>query len=490
MQDRIPHSVETTYDNIVDELYPDRDPLEIVSSIVKKAAVLAGIAVLCLYTMKVGNEDAESVIPEEDGSRVLNISIVDELSPESKQGSHDRDSEKESSKEGTDDLQLRFDWKTDWVYLIQEDGSTKWADGTSIVMNTARCFMPDSDLDDSVGFVSGAFKPGSFGLGTLRYSQKLYGEEEWEFVREDSSISGLCIECNPGADIARQLIKEGYLNEMIMDFLDGFPDIRPYERTYSLRFEEESTKLWKEGRTREWNIEYLLYTKTDNGEELAIASVDVYRTLLFDGEPETWNDARYQISAITENLWQLTADPAADKGQVCLGQVAGDAFANEESVRQFVEEQGAAFLLPEGVDTAVEWDSCRRQEVFYYDYLIWQGETADYEIILAVPLMEKKDEGYYLASRIRKEAEDKASCYYLLSGMIQTLRSDTYLHVVREGESLSKIAKKYMGGQTYYPKLQLYNEDDGTMEDFADPDFIYPGQKVYVPRLMKYGGWM
>lgn len=487
MQDRTPHSVETTYDNIVDELYPDRELSEIVSSIVKKAAVLIGIAVLCLYTMKVGNEDTERVTPR---TETLHISIVDELTPESKPESYDLGSEKESTEEGTDDLQMRVDWKTDWVILVQEDGSIKWADGTSIVMNTARCFMPDAELNDSVGFAAGTFEPGSFGPGTLRYTKELYGEEEWEFIQEDCDLNGLCKECNPGADTVRQLVKEGYLNEVIMDFLDKYPDIGPYERAYSLRFAEESTKLWKEGRTREWNIEYLLYTMADNGEELAIASVDIYRTRLFDGEPETWNDARYQISANTENLWKLTADPAADKGEVYLGQIAGDAFANEESVRQFVEKQGAAFLLPEGVDTAVEWSSCRRQEVFYYDYLIWQGETADYEIILAIPLMENKDEGYYLASRIRKEAEDKESCYYLLSGMIQTLRSDTYLHVVKEGESLSRIAKKYMGGQTYYPKLQLYNEEDGTMEEFSDPDLIYPGQKVYVPRLMKYGGWM
>lgn len=180
-------------------------------------------------------------------------------------------------------------------------------------------------------------------------------------------------------------------------------------------------------------------------------------------------------------------DPAMDKGEVWLQQIRGNVLSDEAAIRRFVEEQGASIVVPRGADMQVEWE-CHRQEEFFYDYLVFQGETVDYEVTLAIPLMGKQEEGYYLASRIRKEAEDKSACNHTLSGMMQTFQGVPYLHIVKEGESLAKIAEKYQGTQKGYPWLKRY--DDGTDEavPFENQNLIYPGQKVWVPFSREYDG--
>ena len=63
-----------------------------------------------------------------------------------------------------------------------------------------------------------------------------------------------------------------------------------------------------------------------------------------------------------------------------------------------------------------------------------------------------------------------------------------YLHVVKEGESLSKIAERYAGTQSLYPRMTLYDETSGETEAFDNPDVVYPGQKVTVPSMKEYDG--
>ena len=49
-------------------------------------------------------------------------------------------------------------------------------------------------------------------------------------------------------------------------------------------------------------------------------------------------------------------------------------------------------------------------------------------------------------------------------------------YVIKSGDSLSKIAKKYYGNAMEYPKLFEANR-----EVIEDPDLIYPGQKIRIP---------
>lgn len=54
--------------------------------------------------------------------------------------------------------------------------------------------------------------------------------------------------------------------------------------------------------------------------------------------------------------------------------------------------------------------------------------------------------------------------------------SDIVYYTVESGDSLSKIAKNYLGDAMAYPKIFEANR-----EVIKDPDLIYPGQKIRIP---------
>lgn len=461
--------IEYPYDNVVGELYPYMEPLEKLVYIVKKAAVLAGIVAVCLYVMMAGEED-----PPPEPKKILNINVIDELPAESGRISRvlGEDYWRTEDEKSSDSIQ--FDRDDDSIYLRQKNGSVREEKGSTIQMDTVQFFVTKEGIRSD----------GSFNKEKIRYVSHLYGVGERLAFQENREFSDTCPAFNPGIDTVRRLVSEGYLNEQLTDFMNQFRKLDPHKWEYTLRLTNAGETFMESAGDRWWHVEYGLYTKADTGEELMLASVYIGRNLTKQGEPQS-DDATYRIEPSTESIWQLMEDPAGDMGDVRLQKVEGDAFASEESVRRFVEEQGAAFLLPEGVDATINWN-CRRQEEFYYDYLVWQGVTTDYEITLAIPLMEKQYEGYYMASVIRKEAEDKTACHHILSGMMQTFRGMYYMHVVKEGETLCQIAEKYKGNQALYSRLEFYNEADHKLELFEDPNLIYPGQKVYVPLPAQY----
>jgi nucleoid-associated protein YgaU len=50
------------------------------------------------------------------------------------------------------------------------------------------------------------------------------------------------------------------------------------------------------------------------------------------------------------------------------------------------------------------------------------------------------------------------------------------IHVVQSGDTLSKIAQKYYGDASLYPKIFEANRDQ-----LSDPNRISPGQKLRIP---------
>ena len=52
----------------------------------------------------------------------------------------------------------------------------------------------------------------------------------------------------------------------------------------------------------------------------------------------------------------------------------------------------------------------------------------------------------------------------------------TQHHVVKKGDSLSRIAEQFYGDKMMYPKIFEANRDQ-----LEDPDKIKPGQKLRIP---------
>lgn len=437
-------------------------------------AGLAGVAVLCLFSVKAEASEEQDAVTE-----LLSIQVEDDWPPESEledriMGESEAAEEDETPEEsgGLVMEQLkRWDKIPFTAGIMLQDGSVEVQFGNDVWMNTAHFFIPMREVHTDIGRYS----------GQINFEAELYGGKEEE-IRQALRLKNDCgseyADFNDGIDATRELVASGCLDEEITKLLDRFPEIHPYERVYTLRLVNAGVTRNPESRTGWWYVDYGLFTKADTGEELRLADINIKKQM------GTWQPAGYTMSVSEESLWALLEEPAEDKGKIWLQQIRGNSFANEESVRQVVSKHGAETVLPEGVESGIAWDY-NRVELFYYDWLVCRGETADYTAVIAVPLMEKED-GYYLAGLIRREAADRTAYQNLLSAIMQTFHEESYLHVVKEGECLSQIAEKYCGSQEAYPQIRLYDEASGDAAPFADLNLIYPGQKVRLPTVVDY----
>ena len=265
------------------------------------------------------------------------------------------------------------------VWFVWEDGKAANEEGIAIHLNTAKFFVPDG---------------GSRCFGAPNFSTEIYGDGEWEKRRELDEINligGDDEKFNGGIDATRELVNDGYLDEKIRQLLERFPQINPYERKYTLELVTACTTDRQTDGTEWWDVDYSLCTEADNGELIRLAYLEIYRVTCIDGEPTgEWWTAEYRIDVNVDAVWQLTEDPADDKGEVWLQQITDGSVASEEAAKAFVEEYGAQIVIPQGANAEVDW-KCRREEYFYYDYLVWEGESTGYSVTLAIPMMEKKE---------------------------------------------------------------------------------------------------
>lgn len=133
---------------------------------------------------------------------------------------------------------------------------------------------------------------------------------------------------------------------------------------------------------------------------------------------------------------------AMDAGKKLLG-IGND----EENVKKEIEENSDSMPI-EGLEVKVEGDK-----------VILKGDGSE-------------------------EAKEKAA---LIAGNIKGIKnvefegidddSDERYYEIKSGDSLSKIAKKYYGDGNQYNKIFEANK-----EVIKDPNLIYPGQKIRIPK--------
>lgn len=230
-------------------------------------------------------------------------------------------------------------------------------------------------------------------------------------------------------------------------------------------------------------LNYRLITSAENGEIIPVGWLEIHQTS-FVKDHAVRTDVDYRMHPDGRGMWWLLEDDSADKGRVWVDQMPDQDFSDEQAVKDFVKQQGAGFLLPEGADEAAEW-KYRKEQGYWYDYLIWQGTTADYDLTLAVPLMPEGSGGWYAASRIRRQADNKSECAHVLSAVIQTLRTEPYVYMVRKGDTVTDIIRKYA------PDCRLNDTiyDIAELNDLRNPDLIYPGQQIMLPAACTGKEW-
>lgn len=368
----------------------------------------------------------------------------------------------------------RVNIKTEESYLPIENTIYRDEALDSIRLNNVQFAVPD---DSARGFGYPVFSI------NLMSDQELKTVCDWEAMY--TAVGDDCPECNDGIEVARKWILEGNLQKPIEEFLESYPEISPKEREYVLYVTSAEEIYREEDKTGWWEISYYLITKTSEGEEVILAFGDLHRTTMCEGRSLRYNDAQYRILSQNRNIWKLLEKPEEDCGEVWLDLIEenvteGDFTAfydlpdesKEEWIQKYLAEYGVDMFFPSGIEQQINW-KCHKEEDFWYDYLVCIGETDEYEVRMLIPLMPSGSGNWYMASCIRKEAQNKKMCSDTLSIMKQTFHAVPYEYVVREGDTLSGIAEKYLEDGSAYRRLMSLNA-------ISNPNLIYAGDKIII----------
>ena len=303
-------------------------------------------------------------------------------------------------------------------------------------------------------------------------SVRYIGVREQEIIKEldeKNVVGDYCWEFNEGIAKTRQLIAEGFLQDVFAKYLSEFPELQLEDKELTLELIYAGRTDRMEDNTSWWELDYGLIAELEDGSRLTLATMDITRVFLVQGEENTWDDTYYRIWGYPDSMWELLEQPQEDKGETLLTVLPEGTFTDEASIYDYMEQYAK--------ERQITWE-CTRESGFWYDYLIWKGEGGGYQYRVAVPIMDEGAGSWLIQAQIKKGAERPEDCWQALSVFMQTFHANPYFYRVKEGDTLYGIAETYLEDGNSYPRLAGINR-------LADPDFIYEGQLIEIP-VKKY----
>lgn len=303
-------------------------------------------------------------------------------------------------------------------------------------------------------------------------SVQYIGEREREILKEldeKNVVGDDCKEFNESMAKTRQLIAEGFLQDAFVKYLSEFPELQLEDKELTLELTYAGRTDRTEDNTSWWELDYSLIAGLEDGSRLTLATMDITKVFLVQGEENTWDDAHYRIWGYPNLMWELLEQPQEDRGETLLTVLPEGTFTDEASIYDYMEQYAK--------ERQIRWE-CNRENGFWYDYLIWKGEGGGYQYQAAVPITDEDAGSWLILAQIKKGADSPEDCWQALSVFMQTFHANPYFYCVKEGDMLYGIAKTYLGDGDSYPQLADIN-------GLADPDFIYEGQLIEIP-VKKY----
>ena len=130
----------------------------------------------------------------------------------------------------------------------------------------------------------------------------------------------------------------------------------------------------------------------------------------------------------------------------------------EEAASKIKQEIDAAKLDIKNLGVSMEGQTCHLS-----------GECADFTVYQKAVL---------IAGNIEGVANVEAKGLKINTLVANVKEPEVEYYLIQKGDNLSKIAKQFYGDANKYPKIFEANK-----EVIKDPDLIFPGQKIRIPKL-------
>lgn len=251
-------------------------------------------------------------------------------------------------------------------------------------------------------------------------SVQYIGEREFEMLKklnEKNVVGEDCEAFNEGMAKTRQLIKDGFLQDAFTDYLSDFPELDLEGKSLTLELTCAERTDRKADQTSWWELDYDLIAESEDGVRLTLATMDISKVFLVQGEENTWDDAQYRIWGYPSAMWELLEQPEEDRGETALKVLPEGTFTDEASIYDYMEQYAG--------ERQITWTYSGKNS-FWYDYLLWEGEGGGYQYRIAIPITDKDAGSWIIQAKIKTGAENPNDCFNALSVFMQTFRPNKH----------------------------------------------------------------
>ena len=166
-------------------------------------------------------------------------------------------------------------------------------------------------------------------------SVQYIGEREREILKEldeKNVVGDDCKEFNESMAKTRQLIMEGFLQDVFAKYLSQFPELQLENKELTLELIYAGRTDRMDDNTSWWELDYNLTVGLEDGSRLTLATMDITKVFLAQGEENTWDDTHYRIWGYPSAMWELLEQPQEDKGETLLTVLPEGTFTDEASI--------------------------------------------------------------------------------------------------------------------------------------------------------------
>lgn len=177
---------------------------------------------------------------------------------------------------------------------------------------------------------------------------------------------------------------------------------------------------------------------------------------------------------------QVKYKPAEDHGRIYVFQEWADQdFSTPEAIRDYVESGRADHLLEPVLGEGGDWE-CTEFVTEYHEFLRFEGDYEGRSAAFYIPVTPDYNENWVILFDVSEKTAVAENAYDIQERILKTFILQPYYYVVKKGDNLSVISKKFTDNPNNYYKIAQYkpNRDSGGGMDL---DLIYPGQKIAIP---------
>lgn len=179
---------------------------------------------------------------------------------------------------------------------------------------------------------------------------------------------------------------------------------------------------------------------------------------------------------------RIVFDRKEDFGRILLRQEWQDVdFSSPEAIVNYVESGGTERLTKLALGETGSWSDGTRYRTEFHEFLRFEGSFDRRQVTLYIPVTAEGQSNWVILFEAFEGSERGGNVYEMQEQIVRTFTLFPYYCVVREGDTLAAISRAYTGETDYYEEIASYPTNQ-----IADPDMIYPGQKIEIPLGLRY----